>query len=290
MNRILLILTAAFTVALTSARAQIGVSLDIKRHYYVRHESIVATVKITNLAGRDLMLADAEAPWFGFTVTQGSAENLISPRNPDYKLDPLEIKIGETLTRQVDLNTLYPFSEFGPYKIKATIFAKELGKFFSTKGTNIEITDGRVLWQQTVGVPDTMPNAGATRRVSLLSVPSGNHMFLYVRMEDPDTGAVPCCYRLGHLIDSTSPQMQFDTTNTLHVLQFMGPKTYLLTLIGVNGEFQGQFGYNAPQLKPSLRRDSAGGVVVAGATRIETSATAKAVVPKLSDRPPGLGR
>ena len=292
MNRPLLTLALAFTAALPAARAQIGVSIELKPHpFYVRHEAIHAVVKITNLSGRDLLLADAESPWFGFTVTQGGAENLISPRNPDYKLDPLEIKIGETLKREVDLNTLFPFAEYGPYRVKATIFSKELGKFFSTKGTGLEITEGRVLWEQTVGVPDAMPNAGASHRVSLLSVQGRDHMYLYCRIEDTDSGAVYCCYRLGHLIDNTSPQMQFDAANTLHVLQLVGPKTYLLSLIGVNGEFQGHSNYIAPKLKPSLRRDGTGGIAVLGATRVDAqAANATAAAPKLSDRPPGLGR
>lgn len=285
-----LLLTLALALVGSSAHAQLKVELTLKQHYYVRHEPLVATVKITNLSGRDLLLEDGEAPWFGFTITQGGAENLISPRNPDYKLDPLEIKLGETLKREVDLTTLYPLTEYGPYKIKATIFAKELKKFFGSPGTNIDITEGHVVWQQSVGVPDTMKNAGATHRVTLLTAPGIDHQFLYCRIEDPETGQVYVTHRIGHLIDGTQPQMQFDTTNTLHILQLVGPKSYLLTQIGVNGECQGQFGYTAPRYKPSLRRDAAGGVSVLGATRIAAAETAAAAAPKLSDRPPGLKR
>lgn len=292
MNRKLIALALVFTAIVPAARAQISVSLELKPHpFYVRHEAIRAAVRITNLSGRDLLLSDAEAPWFGFTVTQGGADNLLSPRNPDYKLDPLEIKNGETLKREVDLNTLFPFAEYGPYRVKATIFSKQLGKFFSSKSTGIEITEGRVVWQQTVGVPEAMPNAGATHRISLLSVQGRDHMFLYCRVEDPDTGAVYSCFRIGHLIDNTSPQMQFDTTNTLHVLHLVGPKTYQLTQVGVNGELVGHFTYIAPKLKPSLRRDGTGSVAVYGASRVDPpAANATVAAPKLSDRPPGLGR
>ena len=70
MNRKLVALVLAFTAILPSARAQIGVSLELKPHpFYVRHEAIHAAVRISNLSGRDLFLSDAEAPWFGFAVT-----------------------------------------------------------------------------------------------------------------------------------------------------------------------------------------------------------------------------
>lgn len=284
-----------FLIGFVPARAQIQVSLEARREwpFYIRHESVVATVKITNLSGRDLLLSDAEAPWFSFQITQGGAENLISPRNPDYKLSPLEIKIGETLKRQVNLNELYPLSEYGPYKIRAAIFSKELGKFFTSPAVNIEMSEGRLIWQQTVGVPETMPNAGGNHRMQLLTLQSAQHVYLYCRVEDPETGAVLCCYRLGHTIDNTKPQVQLDTTNTLHVLHLIGPKTYLLSQIGVNGEFQGRFNYVAPKTKPLLRRDATGRIEIAGASRVETTPTAAAAAAaatgaKLSDRPPGL--
>jgi len=101
-------LLAILAGALTTAHAQLKVEIEIKRHYYLRYEPLLATVKVTNLAGRDVLLEDGESPWFGFTITQGGPANLISPRNTDYHLEPLEIKIGETLKRQVDLTQLYP--------------------------------------------------------------------------------------------------------------------------------------------------------------------------------------
>jgi hypothetical protein len=178
MNRTVYALLAFVAVALTTAHAQLKVELEIKRQYYIRHEPLIANVKITNLAGRDVLLEDGEAPWFGFAITQGGPDNLISPRNPDYHLDPLEIKIGETMKRQVDLNALYPLSEYGTYKVRATIFAKELKKYFGSNPVIVEITEGHVLWQQSVGVPETMANAGATHRMTLLTSPGVDHQFL----------------------------------------------------------------------------------------------------------------
>ncbi len=287
----LLLLTALLAGA-TPAHAQLKVTLELKRPFYVRFEPLVATVKISNNAGRDLVLSDEAVPWFSFQIKHGGTE-LLSPRNPDYHLDPLEIKIGETMKRQVDLVQLYPVTEYGLHNIRAVVYSKELDKYFESNAVNIEISDGRVIWSQSVGVPETLPNAGQTHRVELLTTQSGDHRYLYCRVMDEQTQEVFCTSRLGHVIDRTKPQVQLDATNTIHILNYLGPKTYQLSIIGVNGESLGQTIYNAPKYRPILKRDGAGTISVLGATAQENVAAAagpSAPVPKLSDRPPGLPR
>lgn len=286
-----LLLLAALLAFASSAHAQIKVTLSLKRPFYVRFEPLEATVKITNLAGRDMLLSDEAVPWFSFQILRGGTD-LLSPLNPNYHLDPLEIKLGETLKRKVNLVQLYPITEYGMHKIRAVIYSKELDKYFESNAVNIEISDGRVIWGQSVGVPQTMPNAGATHRIELLTAQGGDHRYLYCRVMDENTKDVFCTTRLGHVIDRTNPQVQLDATNTVHILHYLGPKTYQLSMIGVNGESLGQTIYNAPKYHPILKRDNAGGISVLGATAQESVAAAASAgpPPKLSDRPPGLPR
>jgi hypothetical protein len=59
--------------------AQIQVDLKFKRLQYIAYEPVVATLGITNLAGRDVDLHDADGQsWFGFEVT-GSESQPIPP-------------------------------------------------------------------------------------------------------------------------------------------------------------------------------------------------------------------
>jgi hypothetical protein len=153
---------------------------------------------------------------------------------------------------------------------------------------NIEISEGRIVWEQTVGVPDTMPNAGGAHRVQLLSLQGAQHVYLYCRIDDPNSGEVFCCYRLGHTIDSTRPQMQFDTTNTLHVLHLVGPKTYLLSQIGVNGEYHGQSNYIARAGNRSGATDRQHRSL--GANRSTSPRVAAGAPANPKYRPPGLKR
>ena len=289
-------MTLRFTLltllCVATAHGQIGVRLDIKRRLHLRYEPIIATVSIQNLSGRDIMLHDEGQPWFGFDITGVNDNIIVPPRNPDYKLDPLEIKIGETLKRTVDLTQLYGISEFGMHRIKATIFAQPLNKLFVSQPVLIDISEGKVIWQQTVGVPDTLANAGQTHTIKLIEF-QDDKRFLYVRVEDTEKGHIFCTRKLGHMIDGTTPQTQFDTTNNIYILHLVAPQTYTLTNIGVNGELLGQHTYAAPKVKPFLRRLADGSVQIVGAHRMDPvakngSVAAGAPPAKLSDRPPGL--
>ena len=275
--------------AVTPAHAQLGVDIQIKRRTFIRYEPIIATVSVTNLSGRDLVLRDGSSQWFGFQVNAGSSENLVPPRNPDYHLDPLELKAGASAKRSVNLNSLFPISEFGPYRIRATIYSEQLDKYFSSRALNIEVTDGTLIWQQTVGVPEGLANGGAMHNFALLKYQSPDKRYLYCRIEDRAGGVVFGTYQLGHMIDGPTPEVHFDSANNLYVLHLVGPKTYLLSKVGVNGEFLGQTTYLAGKTRPYLRRLANGTLQIVGGRREVAQNTASQVAPaKLSDRPAGL--
>lgn len=286
MNRLrLLLFTLSFAAASLPASGQLSVDLQIKRRNFVRYEPILATVNVTNLSGRDLILRDGESQWFGFQITAGGSENLVPPRNPNYHLDPLELKAGATVKRTVNLSSLYSLGEFGNYRIKATIYSNDLNKFFASRADNIQVSDGRVIWQQVVGVPDGMRNGGATHHVSLLEF-QDDKQYLYVRIENRETGVIFCTYQLAPLIAGNEPQVQFDTANNLYILQLVAPKTYGLSKISVNGDYLGQSTYTSTKSRPTLRRLADGTLQIAGGRR-EVAQT-NLPQPKLSDRPAGL--
>jgi hypothetical protein len=276
-----------FTGVSTALHGQIAVDLQIKRRTYVRYEPILATVVMTNLSGRDLMMRDGESPWFGFQITTASRD-LVPPLNPNYHLDSFELKAGNTVKRTVNLNTLFSLAEYGIYRIQAQIYSDEMKKYFSSRVVNIEVTEGQLLWKQTVGVPEGMPNAGRTHTVSLLLWQGPERQQLYCRIEDREAGTVHCTHHLGNIVARVLPETQFDAGNNLYVLTFTGPKQYSLYKISVNGEFLGETRYAAPKSRPSLRRLADGTLQVVGGRRELAQTTPDAPPAKLSDRPPGL--
>lgn len=285
------LLVLALFLCAAQAQAQIMVELQIKRRLFMVHEPILATVVVHNNAGRDIMLADTEegGPWFQFHITTETG-GLVSPRDSNYEVDPLQVKAGETMKRTVNLGALFPLADFGSYRVKASVFYPAVGKFFTSKFDHFGVMEGKLIWRQTVGVPDGAEGAGGNREVCLLTMEEDRGKALYARIEGDD-GMVYGCYNLGRMADGAAPDAKFDSGNNLAVLHLVGPKTYTLSRLSVNGAFLGQSSYVTPKSQPFLRRTPQGALQIVGAIRQERETVAQVEpvnVRKVSDRPPGF--
>jgi hypothetical protein len=91
------------------------------------------------------------------------------------------------------------------------------------------------------------------------------------------------------MIEGQPPQAEFDLGNNLYVMQLIGQREYLLSKIGLNGEYLGSNKYSAPKAKPYFRKLPDGQLQIVGG-RKEAAVAQGAVEPptKLSQRPPGL--
>jgi hypothetical protein len=266
--------------------AQINVQLDFKRQLFVLYEPIVAVVSIDNLSGRPLVLENVdEQRWFGFTIETGDGRP-VPPINPDYELAPVAIAPGEKLTRAVNLTPLFPMQEFGPYRVKATVYAEAFGRFFSSRPETVEITDGRPIWQEVVGVPGG-EGAPQLRTVTLLTHKLSRSTRLYARIEDKQRGKIYAMHQLGPYLSFGRPDVELDQRNEVHVLQNSAPKQFLYTHLGLAGEILGQQAYLEAGGRPQLVKDKQGQVQVVGGrpyTPGEEEAAAEAA-DKVGDRP-----
>ncbi len=268
-----------------TARAQIQVELKFKRVQYVAYEPIIATVNITNLAGRDIELRDADAQhWFGFEITADEGRFLAPISNESEP--PLKIKTGETVARKINLTPRFPVHELGPYHVRANVYFADLNKFFYSSGKVFQVADARPIWQRTVGVPDGEPAAGSPRTYSLLSNRFPDHTGLYVRVEDKSTGAVYNTYSLGRIIVFDQPQAELDRANHLHVLHCAAPRTWAYSQIGLNGELLAHSTFLETKTRPRLQHIADGSVAVRGGMLDAPIQSAQKPAAKLSDRPP----
>ncbi len=291
MKSIPAVLALCLGMLASGLQAQVRVEVRIPRRNFISYEPVIATVVITNVAGRDLTLHDADGQrWCNFEIQTGDGR-LIPPRDPDAGLSPLLIPAGETIKRSANLASLFPIGDFGLYRVRAGVYLAEAKKFYDSQPANIEVSEGKVFWQQVVGVPEGMDGAGGTRTVSLLSFRLEKDNRLYVRVEDKDKGMVYCTQQLGPILSSGAPQVEIDRANQLHILQLVGLKTYLYTKVGVNGETLGQSTYNSVNSRPNLRKRKDGEVGVYGGQvdiPVAASAADAPAGPKLSDRPAGM--
>jgi hypothetical protein len=272
-----------------AAEGQIQVDLKFKRLQYIAYEPVVATLGITNLAGRDIELHDADGQsWLGFEVT-GNEGQPIAPLSTENAQPPLKIEAGQRVTRQIDLAPLYPVHDFGAYHVRTHVYFADLAKFFYSGTRVFEVTDARPIWQQTVGIPNGVAASGQVRTYSLLTNRFPDHTSLYVRVQDKDTGIVYATYSLGRTIAFEQPQAEIDRANQLHILHCAAPRAWSYSRIGLNGELLAHSSFMETKTRPRLT-DSANGEVAVRGGVIETPAaqSTRSTTPKLSARPPGL--
>ncbi|MGI9086781.1 MAG: hypothetical protein ACR2HH_03410 [Chthoniobacterales bacterium] len=265
-----------------AAQAQVQVELNFKRIQHIAYEPVIATVNITNLAGREIELRDdAGQPWFGFEITADEGRFLSPIGNQSEPA--LKISAGQTVTRKVNLTPRFPVHDYGHYHVRAHVFFADLNKFFYSQTKVFQVGDARPIWQRTVGIPEGLPDAGEMRTYSLLSNRFPDHTSLYVRVEDKSTGAVFRTYSLGRTIVFDQPQAELDRANQLHVLHCAAPRTWAYSRIGLQGELLAHNTFMETKTRPHLRRAPDGSVAVHGGmldAPVKTSPGSK-----LSERP-----
>ena len=271
-------------LCVANAEAQLQVELQLKRLQYVAYEPIIATLGITNLAGRDVDLHDAAGqPWFGFEITtrEGQPIGSVTTEQTQQTQPPLRIEAGKKVTQQINLTPLYAVHDLGTYHLRAHVYFADLDKFFYSQGRVFEVTDARPIWQRSVGSPE-----GGTRTYSLLSNRFPDHTSLYVRVEDKDSGVVYATYSLGRAIAFDEPEAEVDRSSQLHVLHCAAPRIWAYSRIDLNGELVAHASFTQTKSRPRLVHTADGAVAVRGGMMETQSAqTARESLPKLSERP-----
>lgn len=276
-----------FLLIASSVVGQIQVDLKFPRLQFIAYEPVIATVGITNLAGRDVDLHDISGqPWFGFEVT-GQDGQLIGTLKTDPIQPPLKIETGKRVTQKINLTSLFAVHDFGAYHVRAHVYFADLGKFFYSPAKVFEVTDARPIWERTVGIPEGIGGAADVRSYSLLSNRFPDHTSLYVRVEDKDHGIVYATYSLGHIIALDEPQAELDRANQLHVLFCAAPRAWAYDRIGLNGELLSHATFMETKSRPRLVRSDDGEVKIAsGMMEAPLNPETRSIAPKLSDRPP----
>lgn len=280
--RIPLLLLLSFVGA---AFGQVQVDLKFRRLQYIAYEPLLATVAITNRAGRDIDLRNADGQeWFGFEVTRNEGESVGGAKSAE--MPPLHVGMGETVTQKINLTPLFPMEDFGNYHVRAHVYFADLGRYYYSPARVVEVTSARPIWKQSVGVPDASSESGRTRTYSLMTNRFSDHTSLYVRVEDEGRGMVYATYPLGRIISFDEPHAEIDRANKLHVLYCSAPRTWAYAKVGLNGELLAHSTLLETTTRPHFRRSDNGEVVLAGGAT-ETAAAAQAVrnVPRLSTRP-----
>ncbi len=83
----------------------------------------------------------------------------------------------------------------GPHRIRANVYLADADRFYYSGNASFELTDGHVLWQQTVG-----NGQGEVRQMSLLTHHLIDRILLYARVRDADGPNVYTTQSLGRVL------------------------------------------------------------------------------------------
>ncbi|MDR1303913.1 MAG: hypothetical protein LBK76_01700 [Verrucomicrobiales bacterium] len=258
-------------LVVTPVSAQVEVQFSQQRSLYLQYESIDLTLELTNVTDAPFSLSanDDGKSWLGFLVfnqASGVVNQVKSITAKQINLAP-----GETKRISVDILPYYAIRSTGGYTAQAIVHIPGLkpimtGKLYFTVGK------GETIWTQDVY------NTGVKRVYSLVRFLDVNEANLYLRVEEPDQNLMYNTVRLGKVVSFADPQIAFDRTGNLHIVQVISAKNYRYTEADANGGILAQEDRQsiAGVMTPTLARSDHGTVqFVGGLTKKDATERAK---------------
>ena len=284
------IFSAVFLFLAKESNAQLIVSMNLSKTNYITYEPIVATVTIYNRAGNDIVLGGPKGRgWMSFDVYRDG--QLLSPRSVDGGFETMLVKAGRSVTKKVDINRLYPVSDYGSYTINASVYFPPRRSYFSSKKSRINVTDARAFWKQSFGFSQGRNKLASFRQFSLHEHRESANSALYVRLRETKGTKVYCTFSLGRFINVRKPQATIDAQNRLHVMHMISPRIYSHARVSPEGAFLGnEYFRETADTRPSLVIDEGGTVKVVGGIAYDPNKPPEAEQQprSASELPPGL--
>ncbi|MDP6858678.1 MAG: hypothetical protein QF426_02550 [Verrucomicrobiales bacterium] len=273
------------------ADAQLIVEMKLPKTHYLSYEPMVANVTVYNRAGNDLILGGPKGKgWMTFDVYRDG--QLLSPRSIGGKFETMLLKSGRSITKKIDINKLYPVSDYGSYTINASVYFPPQRTYFSSKKIRINVADARAFWKQSFGVSQGRNKLASFRQFSLHEHRgNSSNSALYVRLRETKGTKVYCTFSLGRFINVRKPQATIDSQSRLHVMHMISPRLYSHARVSSEGTFLGNDYYReTADTRPSLVIDSAGIVKVVGGIAYDPNKPPeqKEKPRSASELPPGL--
>ncbi len=284
------VFSAVFLFLAKESNAQLIVSMNLSKTNYITYEPIVATVTVYNRAGNDIVLGGPKGRgWMSFDVYRDG--QLLSPRSVDGGFETMLLKAGRSVTKKVDINRLYPVSDYGSYTINASVYFPPRRSYFSSKKSRINVTDARAFWKQSFGFSQGRNKLASFRQFSLHEHRESANSALYVRLRETKGTKVYCTFSLGRFINVRKPQATIDAQNRLHVMHMISPRIYSHARVSPEGAFLGnEYFRETADTRPSLVIDEGGTVKVVGGIAYDPNKQTEAEQQprSASELPPGL--
>lgn len=274
------------------SQAQLTMEFVPAKKVFIAHEAVVGVLKLTNNAGRDIVLGGEsdDRSWLDFQIT-GPRGHLVPMRRKSVKQGPVVLRNNQPYEISVIVNQNYDMSETGVYRVKPNIYFQPLNRYFSVAPMNIQVTDGKPFFNQAFGVPEGREGAGSYREYELITFASLRQKELYFRLKDKSTGYVKTTFSLGLLLTVQPPKYAVDGKNRLHILHMASPQAYAHVVIDVDGKMLTRdIYYEKEGNRPVLVRIGQSDLGIQGGLTAEEHDTPyeQRQFRKLSELPPGM--
>jgi len=267
-----------------SASAQLGVNIRMNQSQLLAGEAVLVAVTITNHTGSDLILANnGRTPWLDMVVKRGSGEPASALGKANF--GAMKIASGQTMTKTIDIASLYNLREPGAYSVSALVRSGSDSNGFISNRLLFSCANVRPDWSQKVGVPG---QPGKNHEFRVTNFTNSQKSLLYAQVVDCKTGVSLQTLCLGEALLFRKPQAAVDRSQTLNILYLATPDFYVHARIDVNGRFLGRdLHKRGASGDPRLMTFADGAVKVAGSILYDqkAEAEARAKIRKISERP-----
>lgn len=287
------ILATVFTVLAIlmapSTEAQIRAQLKMNKRTYLLNEPVKATLEITNQTGGQLNLHGRPGkPWMMFHVTV-DGQALPQARRIEYK--PAVIPMGQTIRREVVLNSAYALGYLGNYVCEVAInLPGTVGNAISSNRDHFVVSTGRTTWSERAGVPGSK---GETREFRIVSFSGNGALELFAEVHSVNRNSHMATVPLGQVMNFRNPKGVLDRANTMHLLYQVKPEYFVHVNISLDGKvISAQYIKRAANSLPKVTKLGNGTVMVTGGTLYnpEEEAAKRKKIHNASDRPATIFR
>jgi hypothetical protein len=269
-----------------SAHAQLATSLSVSKRQYLAGEPVLATVTVTNHAGKDLTFAgNGRTQWLDFIIKDGNG-NSVTPRG-NAMFGKMTIKAGESLARQVDLGQHFILTEQGNFSVGAVVHMPgSTTEGTSTNRVLFNQSPGMIYWSQSVGIPG---GSNQTRKFNIINFAGDQKTQIYAQVVDGRTGQFVRTFLLGDVLMLRKPLVTVDKQQRMHVMFLATPTMWVHCTIDTDGKLVSrEIHQRGAEGDPQLLTFGDGSVRVANSIPYDqkAAAEAKAKIRNASDRPP----
>jgi hypothetical protein len=255
--------------ALLPASAQVTVELTQEQEQFLPAESIPVAVRITNRSGQNLRLGQAE-DWLTFAIE--ARDNQVVPETGEVPVaGEFVLESSRVVTLRVDLAPYFLLNRPGRYSITATMQLKGWNQDIRSQPKCFDIIQGVKLWEQEIGLPESVSGTNATPEVRKFVLQQANYLKsqvrLYVRLTDASGSKTLRVFPIGPMVSFGQPEPQVDKFSNMHLLFQSGPHSYSYFVINPDGEIIARRTYDYVDKRPRLAPDAEGKVLVTGGVR-----------------------